>query len=63
MDSGVSFGYLAGIGGLPVVLVYLTVNIAVIRAFRTEFRDESRPWRTTGAPPRPRSQSTAAAPG
>ena len=36
------FGYLAGIGGLPVVLIYLTVNIAVIRAFRTEFRDEFR---------------------
>ena len=34
--------YLAGIGGLPVVLIYLTVNIAVIRAFRTEFRDEFR---------------------
>jgi amino acid transporter len=33
-----TFGYLAGIGGLPVVLIYLTVNIAVIRAFRTEFR-------------------------
>jgi amino acid transporter len=42
--SGVpTFGYLAGIGGLPVVLIYLTVNIAVIRAFRTEFRDEFRP--------------------
>ena len=38
-----TFGYLAGIGGLPVVLIYLTVNIAVIRAFRTEFRDEFRP--------------------
>ncbi len=37
-----TFGYLAGIGGLPVVLIYLTVNIAVIRAFRTEFRDEFR---------------------
>ncbi|HET6191362.1 MAG TPA: amino acid permease, partial [Trebonia sp.] len=33
-----TFGYLAGIGGLPVVLVYLAVNIAVIRVFRTEFR-------------------------
>ena len=29
-----TFGYLAGIGGLPVVLIYFTVNIAVIRAFR-----------------------------
>ena len=38
-----TFGYLAGIGGLPVVLIYFTVNIAVIRAFRTEFRDEFRP--------------------
>jgi amino acid transporter len=28
-----------------VVLVYLTVNIAVIRAFRTEFREEFRLWR------------------
>ena len=32
----------AGIGGLPVVLIYLAVNSAVIRAFRTEFRDEFR---------------------
>jgi amino acid transporter len=38
-----TFGYLAGIGGLPVVLICFTVNIAVIRAFRTEFRDEFRP--------------------
>jgi amino acid transporter len=38
-----TFGYLAGIGGLPVVLIYFTVNVAVIRAFRTEFRDEFRP--------------------
>jgi amino acid transporter len=44
VDGGVpTFGYLAGIGGLPVVLIYFTVNIAVIRAFRTEFRDEFRP--------------------
>ena len=35
-----AFGYLAGAGSLGVVLVYLTGNIAVIRAFRTEFRDE-----------------------
>jgi amino acid transporter len=38
-----TFGYPAGIGGLPVVLIYLAVNIAVIRAFRTEFRHEFRP--------------------
>jgi amino acid transporter len=45
-DGGVrAFGYLAGAGGLAVVLVYLTGNIAVIRAFRTEFRDEFRLWR------------------
>jgi len=37
-----TFGYLAGIGGLPVVLVYLAVNIAVIRVFRTEFRADFR---------------------
>jgi amino acid transporter len=40
-----TFGYIAGAGGLAVVLVYLAVNIAVIRAFRTEFRDEFRVWR------------------
>jgi amino acid transporter len=40
-----TFGYLAGIGSLTVVLIYLTVNIAVIRAFRTEFRGEFRLWR------------------
>jgi len=40
-----TFGYLAGAGGLSVVLVYVAVNIAVIRAFRTEFRDEFRLWR------------------
>ena len=40
-----AFGYLAGAGGLSVVLVYLAVNIAVIRAFRTEFRDEFSFWR------------------
>jgi amino acid transporter len=38
-------GYLLAAGGLAVVLVYLTGNIAVIRAFRTEFRDEFKPWR------------------
>jgi amino acid transporter len=37
-----TFGYLASAGGLPVVLVYLAVNIAVIRVFRTEFRDQFR---------------------
>ena len=40
-----TFGYLASAGGLAVVLVYTAVNIAVIRAFRTEFRDQFRPWR------------------
>ena len=37
-----AIGCLAAIT-LPVVLIYFTVNIAVIRAFRTEFRDEFRP--------------------
>jgi len=40
-----AFGYLAGAAGLAVVLVYLAGNIAVIRAFRTEFRDEFNFWR------------------
>jgi amino acid transporter len=40
-----TFGYIAGAGGLSVVLVYLAVNVAVIRAFRTEFRDEFGLWR------------------
>jgi amino acid transporter len=40
-----AFGYLAGAGGLAVVLVYLVGNIAVIRAFRTEFRHEFSFWR------------------
>jgi amino acid transporter len=45
-EGGVrTFGYLAGAGGLAVVLVYLAGNLAVIRAFRTEFRDEFRLWR------------------
>jgi amino acid transporter len=45
-DGGArTFAYLAGAGGLSVVLVYLSVNIAVIRAFRTEFRDQFRLWR------------------
>ena len=37
-----TFGYLAGAAGLSLVLIYLAVNIAVIRAFRTEFRDQFR---------------------
>jgi amino acid transporter len=37
-----AFGYLAGAGGLSVVLIYLAVNVAAIRAFRTGFRDEFR---------------------
>jgi amino acid transporter len=40
-----TFGYIAGAGGLAVVLVYLAVNIAVIRAFRAGFRDEFSRWR------------------
>jgi amino acid transporter len=40
-----TFGYLAGAAALSVVLVYLAVNLATIRAFRTEFRDEFRLWR------------------
>jgi amino acid transporter len=40
-----TFGYLAGAAGLSLVLIYLAVNLAVIRAFRTEFRDEFRPAR------------------
>ena len=45
-DGGArTFGYLAGAGGLSVVLVYLAVNFATIRAFRTEFRTEFRLWR------------------
>jgi amino acid transporter len=40
--GGRTFRYLAGAAGLSVVLIYLAVNIAAIRAFRTEFRDEFR---------------------
>ena len=40
-----AFGYLAGAAALSIVLIYLAVNIATIRAFRTEFRDQFRPWR------------------
>jgi hypothetical protein len=32
----------AGAGGLSIVLIYLAVNVAAIRAFRAEFRDEFR---------------------
>jgi amino acid transporter len=37
-----TFRYLAGAAALSVVLIYLAVNIATIRAFRTEFRDQFR---------------------
>ena len=37
-----TFAYIAGPGGLSIVLVYLAVNIAIIRAFRGEFRDQFR---------------------
>jgi len=37
-----TFGYLAGAAGLAVVLIYLAVNMATIRAFRGEFRSEFR---------------------
>jgi amino acid transporter len=40
-----TFGYLAGAGGLSVVLIYLSVNVATVRAFRTDFRSEFRVWR------------------
>jgi amino acid transporter len=40
-----TFGYLAGAAGLSVVLIYLAVNISVIRAFRTGFRSEFTFWR------------------
>jgi amino acid transporter len=40
--GGQTFGYLAGAAALSVVLIYLAVNIATIRAFRTEFRDQFR---------------------
>jgi amino acid transporter len=43
--GALAFGYLAGAGGLAVVLVYLALNIGTIRAFRTEFRAEFRPGR------------------
>jgi amino acid transporter len=40
-----TFGYLAGAAALSIVLIYLAVNIATIRAFRTQFRDQFRLWR------------------
>jgi len=40
-----AFGYLAGAAGLSIVLLYLALNMATIRAFRTEFRDDFRLWR------------------
>jgi amino acid transporter len=40
-----TFGYLAGAAALSMVLIYLAVNIATIRVFRTEFRDQFRLWR------------------
>jgi amino acid transporter len=40
-----TFRYLAGAAALCLVLIYLAVNIATIRAFRTEFRDQFRPCR------------------
>lgn len=43
--GGRAFGYLVGAGGLSITLIYLAVNVAAIRAFRTEFRAEFRPWR------------------
>ena len=40
--GALAFGYLAGAGGLAVVLVYLALNVGTIRVFRTEFRAEFR---------------------
>jgi amino acid transporter len=40
-----AFRYLAGAAALCIALIYLAVNIATIRAFRTEFRDQFRLWR------------------
>ena len=40
-----TFGYLAGAAGISVVLIYLALNIATVRAFRREFRDDFRPAR------------------
>ena len=43
--GGHTFAYLAGAAGLSLVLIYLAVNIATIRAFRGEYREEFRIWR------------------
>lgn len=43
--AGPTVGYLLAPAGLAVVLVYLAGNLAVIRAFRTEFRDQFSFWR------------------
>ncbi len=43
--GGHTFAYLAGAAGLSIVLIYLAVNIATIRAFRGEYREEFRIWR------------------
>ena len=40
--GGHTFGYLAGAAGLSVVLIYLAVNVATIRAFRRDFRRDFR---------------------
>jgi amino acid transporter len=40
-----AFGYLAGAAALSIALIYLAVNVAAIRAFRTAFRDQFRLWR------------------
>ena len=48
--GALAFSYLAGAGGLAVVLVYLALNVGTIRAFRGEFRAEFRPGRTRRCP-------------
>jgi amino acid transporter len=40
VGAAAASGYLFACAGLAVVLVHLAGNVAVIRAFRTEFRDE-----------------------
>ena len=40
-----AFRYLAGAAALSIALIYLAVNIATIRAFRTQFRDQFQLWR------------------
>jgi len=40
-----TYKYLVGAAALSLVLVYLAVNTAIIRAFRTDFRDEFILWR------------------